>query len=258
MKRLLLAVDVGNSHTKLGLFAGQRLLHTWRLATDAQATADELAMRVAALSGHRGTPLRAIAGLVVGSVVPPLAEVWLQIAERYLECPGVAVDHQATGGVRLEVERPPQVGADRIADAVAAWCVHGAPAIVVDLGTATKVDAVAAGGVYLGGAIAPGVGVSSEALFGRAALLHRVPMEVPAGALGKDTAAQLQAGIAFGLAGQVDALVRRVRAEMGGAERVIATGGWSALLARVSDAITTVDPALTLQGLRLIFERRGG
>ena len=255
---MLLAVDVGNSHTKLAVFAGERVLHAWRLSTRAGATPDELAMQLGGLMGHRGLPLRAIDGLVVGSVVPPLAEVWAAIAGQYLECPAVAAGPSATGGVRLEVERPQQVGADRIADAVAAWRLHGAPAIVVDLGTATKVDAVAADGAYLGGAIAPGVGVSSEALFGRAALLHRVPMEVPAHALGKDTAAQVQAGIAFGLAGQVDALVRRVRAEMGGADRVIATGGWSAMLARVSDAVNVVDPFLTLHGLRLIYAQPSG
>ena len=254
---MLLAVDVGNSHTKLALFSEERVLHAWRLSTVPTATVDELAMQLADLAGHRGLPLGAIDGLVVGAVVPPLAEVWTAIAEQYLECPGVTVDHRVTGGVRLEVERPQQVGADRIADAAAAWRVHGAPAIVVDLGTATKVDAIGPGGAYLGGAIAPGVGVASEALFGRAALLHRVPMEVPTGALGKDTAAQVQAGIAFGLAGQVDALVRRVRTEMGGADRVIATGGWSALLARVSEVITAVDPSLTLRGLRLIYEHRG-
>lgn len=255
---MLLAVDVGNSHTKLAVFAAERILHVWRLSTVAGATADELAMQLADLMGHRGLPLRALDGLAVGSVVPPLAEVWTAIATQYLECPHVTAGHAATGGVRLDVERPQQVGADRIADAAAAWRLHGAPAIVVDLGTATKVDAIDRDGAYLGGAIAPGVGVASEALFGRAALLHRVPMEVPAHALGKDTAAQVQAGIAFGLAGQVDALVRRVRIEMGGADHVIATGGWSALLARVSEAVTAVDPFLTLHGLRIIYAHRMG
>ncbi len=255
---MLLAVDVGNSHTVLAVFVGERIQHCWRLTTGREATGDELAMTLTDLAGYRGLPLKAIDGLVVASVVPPLGEVWGEIAQTYLECDHVAVGPETTCGLTLAVDRPQDLGADRIADAVAAWRCHGVPAIVVDLGTATTVDAVGAGGRYLGGAIAPGVGVSTEALYGRAALLHRVPMEVPEGALGKDTAAQVQAGVAYGFAGQVDALVSRIRAEMGGADRVIATGGWADMIARVSATVTTVDPWLTVQGLRLIYEHRAG
>lgn len=255
---MLLAVDVGNSHTVLAVFSRERILHSWRLCTAREATADQLAMDLGALLGHRGLPLRAINGLVIGSVVPPLDEVWRAVAQAYLDCRVITVGPNTTAGLVLDVDRPQDLGADRIADAVAAWRLHGAPLVVVDLGTATKVEAVGAGGRYLGGAIAPGVGVSSEALFGRAALLHRISLQVPSRALGRDTASQMQSGIAFGFAGQVDGLVERVREEMGGAERVVATGGWASVVVGLSRTVTVVDPWLTVQGLRLIYESAVG
>jgi type III pantothenate kinase len=255
---LLLAVDIGNSHTVLAVFRGERLLHHWRLPSERTATADGLAVTLRGLLDHGGIPLRAIEGVVLASVVPPLKGTWVQLTSAYLACPLVALGPGIATGLTLEVDHPEELGADRVADCVAAWRLYGAPVVVVDCGTATKVEAVASGGRYIGGMIAPGVGVSSEALFSRAALLHRVDLVAPRRALGKSTAEQVQAGVIFGSAGQIDALVERACAEMGGAEQVIATGGFAELVAPASRTITRVDPYLTLQGLRLIYEGQSG
>ena len=255
---MLLAVDVGNSHTVLAVFAADRLAHHWRLRTERAATADEIGSHVAGLLLFAGLQPTAVQGLVVGSVVPPLRAVWLEVAARHLRCPALAVEPGLPTGLRLEVERPAEVGADRIADGLAAWRRHGAPAIVVDCGTATTVGAIAEGGRYLGGAIAPGFGTSYDSLVTGAALLQRVELATPAAALGRDTTAQMLSGLVFGFAGQVDSLVQRIALEMGGASHVIATGGWAGTLVPVSRTVTVADPWLTLHGLRLIFEACGG
>ncbi len=251
---MLLAVDVGNSHTVLGVFVEGRAAHTWRLPTVAAATADALAMDLADLLMHGGLALRAFEGLAVASVVPSLRAVWLQIAESYLACPALAIGAAAAGGLRVEVDRPGEVGADRLADALACWRLHGAPAIVVDCGTAIKVDAIGSGGRFLGGAIAPGAGISYDALVARAAQLAAVDLTPPERALGTHTAAALRSGLLFGFAGLVDALVERIAAEVGGVERVVATGGWAERLVAASRTVTAVDPLLTLQGVRLAYE----
>lgn len=251
---MLLTVDIGNSHTALAVFRGERLLHSWRLPSSREATPDGLAMVLRDLLAHHGLSLGGIEGLALASVVPPLGDAWRELAAGYLACHALAVGPEMETGLRLEVDHPAEMGADRIADCVAGWRLYGAPVIVVDCGTATKIEAIAAGGRYVGGAIAPGVAISTEALFSRAALLYRVPLVAPARALGKNTAQQVQAGVVFGFAGQIDALVERVREEMGGARRVVATGGLCGLVAPASRTITEVDPALTLQGLRLIYE----
>jgi type III pantothenate kinase len=256
---VLLAVDVGNPSTVLGVFQGERFVHGWRLTTQRHATADELAACLGQLAAHRGLGLGSLDGMALASVVPPLRAAWSEVAERYLGCQALVVGPDLPLGLELAVERPQEVGADRIADGLAAWRLYGAPVVVVDLGTATTVDAIAAGGRYLGGVIAPGVGISAEALFQRAALLYRVELAVPARALGTNTVTQMQAGIAFGFAGQVDALVERIRAEMGGAERVVATGGYAGWLAPLCRTVTDVDPLLTLRGLWLAWGlHRGG
>lgn len=253
---MLLTVDVGNTHTVMAIFRGTALLHSWRLSTRRDATADELGMALRSLLEQRGYSLAQIDGLGLASVVPPLKNVWLEVAADHIECDAVSVGPGVDAGLRLEIDHPAELGADRICDCVAAWRLYGAPVIVVDCGTATKIEAVAEGGRYIGGVIAPGIAVSSEALFSRAALLHRVDLVPPARALGRNTAEQVQAGIVFGFAGQVDALVDRVRSEMGGARRVVATGGLCQLVAPVSRTVTDVDPVLTLQGLRLVYEAR--
>ena len=255
-RHVLLTVDVGNTHSVLALFRGPHVLHTWRLRTERAATPDELAMGLCDLLAYRGLSLGAVEGLAIASVVPPLGSVWAEIARTYLHCPSLIVDAETCAGLELDVERPQEVGADRIADGVAVWRLYGAPAVVVDCGTATKVDAIGAGGRYLGGVIAPGIGTASEALFRSAALLARVDLVAPPRVLGRTTAAQLQAGIVYGSAAMVDGLVDRVRAEMGGAARVVATGGFAPHVAPVSRTITEVAPQLTMHGLRLIYEAR--
>jgi type III pantothenate kinase len=255
---LLLAVDVGNTHTVVGVFRGPELAHCWRLATGRAQTADELAALLSALAAHVGLPLGALEGVVVGSVVPPMREAWTELAQRHLGRTAVVVGHPVCGGLRLAVERPADVGADRIADAVAAWRLYGGPAVVVDCGTAIKVDAVGGDGVFLGGAIAPGLGTSYRALLDHTALLRPVELRLPERLLGRPTAEQMQAGLIYGFAGLVDALVDRVRAEMGGAERVVATGGWAGLLAPACRTVTALDPHLTLHGLRLVHEHWQG
>lgn len=249
---MLLAVDVGNTHTVLGVFQGERAAHIWRVATAPAATLDQTAMDLVGLLTHHGLPARPFEAMVVGSVVPSLQQLWLEIAQRYLACPGLAVGPAVAGGLRLDVDCPAALGADRLADAVGCWRLYGAPAIVVDCGTAIKVDAVAEGGRFLGGAIAPGVGISYEALVARTAQLPRVHLTPPVQALGKHTEAALRSGLVYGFAGLVDALVERIAQEMGGANRVVATGGWAATLATASRTITEVDPLLTLQGLRFM------
>ena len=247
----MLAVDVGNSSTVVGVFDGERLIRSWRLTTVRDATADEVAALLGQLLSQRGLGQGMLHGAAVAAVVPPLRAVWEEVAACHLGCPPLVVSADLDFGLRLEVERPAEVGADRIADGLAAWKLYGAPTIVVDCGTATTVDAIAAGGRYLGGAIAPGIGVAAEALFERAALLYRVELRQPAGALGVSTVSQLQSGIVYGCAGQIDSLVERIRLEMGGADRVVATGGFCQLIAPVCHTVTLVDPLLTLHGLRL-------
>ncbi len=255
---MLLAVDVGNSSTVLGVFDGERLAHSWRLTTARHATADEMAALLGQLLGQKGLEQGRLHGAAVAAVVPPLRTVWEEVATLHLGCPALVVGADLDLGLRLEVERPSEVGADRIVDGLAAWKLYGAPAIVVDCGTATTVDAIGAGGRYLGGAIAPGIGVAAEALFQRAALLYRVELRQPTGALGTSTASQLQSGIVYGCAGQIDSLVERIRLEMGGAERVVATGGFCQLIAPVCRTVTLVDPLLTLHGLRLAHAIHAG
>ena len=250
---MLLAVDVGNTHTVLGLFDGEELVRQWRLRTERRATVDELVMATSTLLHQAGHAPRAVAGLVVGSVVPPLRQAWLETARGHFRVPAVPVGPGATGGLALAVERPTEVGADRIANGVAVWRRHGLPALVVDCGTATTVDAIGENGRYLGGAIAPGIGVSYDALVSSAALLQTVDLAMPARALGVTTAQQMLSGLVFGCAGQVDGLVERIAAEMGGVPRVVATGGWAGLLLPASRTVTLHDPVLTLHGLRLIF-----
>lgn len=252
----MLAVDIGNSNVVLGFYRGDRLLHFWRISTRREATADETAMLLRELFQHHGIPLAAVEAVIISSVVPPLTPVWQQLCRRYLGVEPLVVTSETDTGLRLDVDSPRELGADRIVNAVGAWRKYGAPAIVVDFGTATTVDAVAAGGVYLGGAIAPGIGISAEALFRHAAQLYRVEIDRPPRAIGRNTIHGMQSGIVFGFAGQVDALVERVRAEMGGEARVIATGGLAELVAAESRTIEVVDPLLTLEGLRWIYERQ--
>jgi len=247
----LLAVDVGNSDTVVGLFSGSELAGFWRFTSRA-ATADELGLQLDALARAHRWP-HAV-GAVLCSVAPVLTLPWARALERLVGGPPVEVSAATARGLPIRYHDRTAVGADRIANAVAARALYGTPAIVVDLGTATTFDCISQQGAYLGGAIAPGVATSAEELFRRAARLPRVELRRPARVLGRTTEESLQAGVLWGAAGQVDALVRRLALEMKGTPTVIATGGLAATVAPECETINRIDEVLTLKGMRLIWE----
>ena len=250
----LLAVDIGNSETVVGRFRGRELAAFWRL-TSGRLTADEARLQLRALLAESGqgaddTPKHA----VVCSVAPSLTMQWLTALERLTGNPPIEVSSAVVKSLPIKYHDRTAVGADRIANAVAAKAIYGMPAIVVDLGTATTFDCVSKSGAYLGGVIAPGVITSAEELFRRAARIPRVELRRPARALGRTTEEALQAGVLWGTAGQVDALVRRLALEMKGTPHVIATGGLAHVIAPECETINVVDEALTLKGMRLVWQ----
>lgn len=252
---VLLAIDVGNTHVVLGAYRGAGLLRTWRIATVHDRTEDELAVLLDGLLAREDLALGDVEGLVLGSVVPPLTTTISHLAERQLGRPALVIGPGVKTGVRLRVDNPGEVGADRIANALAAHRRYGGPAIVVDFGTTTNFDVVNADGDFLGGAFAPGLEVASESLFGRASRLFRVSLTPPREAIGKNTADCLRSGIVYGYVGLVEGLVARIAAELAPAKpRVIATGGHAATVAPLTRAIERVDDDLTLEGLRLLWE----
>jgi type III pantothenate kinase len=255
--RELLAVDVGNSETVVGLFRGVELASHWRL-TSRRLTADEIGLTLDTLLKRAGSAAASRGPRppsVLCSVAPSLTLAWAMALERLSGRPPLEVSHQTASDLPIRYHDPSAVGADRIANAVAARALYGTPAIVVDLGTATTFDCVSRQGEYLGGVIAPGVMTSAEELFRRAARLPRVELRKPARALGRTTEESLQAGVLWGAAGQVDALVRRLAIEMRGTPHVIATGGLAHLIAPECETVNVVDEALTLKGIRLVWEQ---
>jgi type III pantothenate kinase len=255
---MLLAVDVGNTQTAFGLFDGERLVEHWRVATEAERTGDEVGALVARLLELRELGFDEVAGVCLATTVPPLVRAYTEFAERYAEAPLLVVGPGTKTGVPIRYDDPREVGPDRVANAVAARERYGAPCIVVDFGTSTNFDAVSAAGEYVGGVLAPGIEVSMEALFSRAARLTSVDYRAPERTIATSTTAALQSGVVFGFAGQVDGIVERMRAELGDGARVIATGGLADLIAPHSATIERVDPLLTLEGLRLVWERNEG
>lgn len=252
---MLLAVDVGNTQTVLGLFQGERLAEHWRVATEAERTGDELAALVVRLLELGDLGFGDVDGVCLASTVPLLIRSYEELAERYAEAPILVVGPGTKTGIPILFDDPRQVGPDRIVNAVAARERYGAPCIVVDFGTSTNFDAVSREGDYVGGVIAPGIEISMDALFSRAARLVKVDLVAPETAIGKTTVAGLQSGLFFGFAGQVDGIVERMQAELGGGAKVIATGGLAGLIAPHSKSIEQVEPLLTLDGLRLIWDR---
>lgn len=252
---MLITLNIGNTNTSGAAWDGQRPAAAWRLRTDPGRTADEYAVVLGALLAHHGVDRRRVNAVALCSVVPSLTPVFAAVAGTCWGVEPLVVHPGLSLGIRLGYENPGELGADRIANAVAAYSRYGGPVIVVDLGTATTVDAVTADGVFEGGAIAPGVGISSEALFRRAARLSGVQLTMPERAIGRSTAAGLRSGIVFGFAGQVDALVARVSAELGGPALVVATGGLASLIQPASHTIREIEPLLTLEGIRLIHDR---
>lgn len=250
---MLLAADVGNTNIVLGTYEGDRLVSQWRIATVHDRTEDELAVLLDGLLAQDDDGLRDIDALVLGSVVPPLTLAFTRLAAKH-EIALLTIGPGVKTGVRLRVDNPSEVGADRIANTLAAHRRHGGPAIVVDFGTSTNLDVVSEEGDFLGGAFAPGLEVSAESLFGRASRLFRVPLTPPRDAIGKNTVDCLRSGIVFGYVGLIEGLVARIIAELPKAPRVIATGGLAATIAPLTKAIELVDEDLTLEGLRLLWE----
>jgi len=250
---VILAVDVGNTQTVLGLFSGEDLDGHWRVSTDPAMTADELRVKIDGLLASEGLGLADVERIIVSSVVPRLTVAYEEMTQRATGKRPMVVGPGLRSGIRIAYENPAEVGADRIVNAVAAVREHGAPVVVVDFGTATTIDVIDASGAYIGGAIAPGVETSAEALFSRAARLSKVDLEAPDKVIGTNTRASVQAGLLLGEAAMVDGLVRRVFAEIGVEAPVVATGGLAARMAPLCETITAVDPDLTLKGLMAVY-----
>mgnify|MGYP005851400913 CR=1 FL=1 len=255
---MLLCIDIGNTNVVLGLYEGDELRHHWRIATDDRKMPDEYAVLLLELFAHGDVRLADIDGVVMASVVPPLTGVFLEVCQGTFGCDPLVVDAGVKTGVRVRVENTREVGADRVANAAAAYRLYGGPACIVDFGTATTFDAISREGDYLGGAIAPGVHISAEALYRFTARLPRIEVARPPAAIGRNTVHSMQSGLLFGYVGLVEGLVARFRKELGADMRVIATGGLAALMAQETNAIQVVDPWLTLEGLRLIWHLNQG
>jgi type III pantothenate kinase len=252
---VLIAIDVGNTQTHLGMFRGEELAEHFRFATSRTTTSDELAIRIAALLRLRGMTMDEVDGAVVGSVVPQQDQEWTSLNQRYLHGRLLMVSPGIKLGMPIRTDNPREVGADRLMNAVAAYERIGGACIVVDFGTSINYDVVSADGEYLGGAIAPGVQISMDALTARAARLVKVEIEAPEAAIGRSTQAALRSGIVYGFAGQVDGIVSRIREELGVEATAIATGGLATAIAPFCDELDEVDDLLTLTGLRLVWER---
>lgn len=256
---MLLAIDVGNTTITIGLFEDERLRATWRIATDHQRLADEYAILLLGLLAAEAVGSDEINDVVLASGVPDLVPVFEGLCRRRLGTTPLVVGTGTRTGVRVLYDSPRDVGADRIADAVGALRRHGPPPfVIVDLGTGLVFDAISAEGDYLGGAIAPGIHVAAEALYDRAAKLYPVELISPPSAIGKNTVHAIQSGLFYGYVGLIEGMVARFKEELGGAAKVVGTGGWAELFARETDVFDVVDPDLTLHGLRLIYEANRG
>ncbi len=249
---MLLVIDCGNTNISVGLYEGEALAHHFRVSTNRHATSDEYGTLLVALLEHRGVAAREVTGGIVASVVPQLNRALTGACQGYFGWTPHLVGPGMKTGMPILIDNPSEVGADRIVNAVAAWARYQTALIVVDFGTATNFDVVSPKGEYLGGAIAPGVEISIDALFARAAKLPRIEMKAPPRVVGKNTVGALQSGLFYGYVGLVDELVTRMKHELGHEARVIATGGLATLFADVSRTINDVDEMLTLAGLRIL------
>jgi type III pantothenate kinase len=249
---VLLAIDVGNTNTVLGMFDGATLIHSWRIKTDSRTTADEMALTYRGLLSESA----AVTGIVLCSTVPAvLREMRVMLSRYFADVPTVIVEPGTKTGVPVLTDNPKEVGADRIVNTIAAHHLFGGPCIVVDFGTSTNLDVVSAKGEFLGGALAPGIEISLDALAARAAQLRKVELVRPRSPIGKNTVEALQSGALYGFAGQVDGLVERICAELGEVTAVVATGGLAEIVVDESRTITNHEPDLTLIGLRLVFDK---
>jgi len=256
---VLLVIDIGNTNVSLGIFdytnAEGKLSQHWRLSTHREQTSDEVAIAIHALFDHEGRSVSEVTDVIISSVVPPVVPIWERVSTKLFDRPPYVVGPGMRTGMPVRYDNPHEVGADRIVNAVAAYEIYGGPIIAVDFGTATTFDCISRDGEYMGGVICPGIHISMEALFERASKLHRVEIARPKSVIGKTTTGALQSGLLYGYAGLVDAMVERIRPELGEDARVIATGGLARRIASESRAIESVAPFLTLEGLRILFEK---
>ena len=256
---MLLAIDVGNTNIVIGVFRGETLVHSWRLTTIRERTADELGILVSDLCDRHEVRQREISGIVIASVVPPLTGTLVTMVTQYFGRVPLLFEPAVNGGIPILIDNPAEVGADRVVNSIAAFATYGQnklPIIVIDFGTATTFDAVSAKGEYLGGVICPGPQVSADALVQRTAKLPRIDVRKPPRVIGTNTIGAMQAGLFWGYVDMVEGLVRRIKAELGGAAIVVATGGLASIVAPESKVVDHVDPELTLRGLRLWWERQ--
>ena len=251
---MLMTIDIGNTNISIGIYQGDELGPRWRVSTDHNRMPDEYGLQLDGLLKHENLTPDDISGICLASVVPPLNGIFLQACRKYLNQDPLVVDAGIKTGVRILYETPRSVGADRIVDAVAVKHLYGVPACVVDFGTGTTFDAISRDGDYLGGAIAPGIGIAAEALFRRAAKLPRVELTTPPSVIGQNTPHSMQSGLIYGYVGLVEGMVTRFRAELGPEMKVIATGGLTEIIARETQMIDIVAPWLTLDGLRIIWD----
>ncbi|MFW6381831.1 MAG: type III pantothenate kinase [Bacillota bacterium] len=249
---MILAIDLGNTNTVLGLYKGENMIRNWRISTDKDKTADEYGILFKNLFSLTGVSCEKVSGIIISSVVPPVVMVLEAATRRYFGLKPLVIGPGIKTGMNIKFENPRQVGADRIANSVSAYRQYGGPLVIIDFGTATTFDAVSDNGDYLGGAIAPGIGISTEALFDYAAKLPRVEFKKPASPIGRNTEMGMQSGIIYGFVGQVEGLVKRFKEELGAETTVVATGGLVELIAPETELIDRVEPYLTLDGLYYI------
>jgi len=252
---MLLAIDMGNTNIVIGVFDGRKLIESWRLSTDKTKTADEYRMLLSQLLRQSGIETEEITGIIISCVVPPVLPRLQEMCAQHFHQEPILVNTELDVGLCVLYDNPKELGADRIANAVGGYAEYGGPLIIVDFGTSTNFDVVSVDGAYLGGAIAPGVRISSEALSQRAALLPRIDMRVSPRAIGKNTMSSMQSGFYFGFLGQMEEIIRQIKRELPQEPRVVATGGLAKLIAEKSELVEVIDPDLTLKGLQIILER---
>ena len=250
---MLLAIDIGNTTVTCGAFQGEKLVATWRMSTALHRTPDEYANLMLSLMDRRGVNRSEIKDIAICSVVPPLLLVFDEVCKQSLKKAPLIVEAGVKTGRRIDMDNPREVGPDRIVNAVAAHQLYGGPLIVLDMGTATTFDVVSRNGDYIGGAIAPGIHIATEALFTRTAMLPRIELSIPKKTIGKNTVSAMQSGVVFGYVGLIEGLVSRIQLELGEKAKVIATGGFTTLIAQATTIIDVINPDLTLIGLRIIY-----